>query len=320
MFSPSPFLHHCCLISQSNYNSIRIISLLERRLKRNSSYVSFDFKSLSPEKPSKKSKVSRSLLRIQPKVLQNDDALLDSSSSSSSDEEPIEETSNADDDYLARLAEWIPDQRPVEEPEDEDEEGEEEPQTDLSSNSDPIVPSTRVESESNESEEIELVYSSVPVKNEPSCPSLCIPQLDGQTDFQIHYPSKSRKCSNFIDLTRSSRTKKMKTPLIHSLIPPSPPRRRPKEKLVSLKRPRDDSSTSIDRKRKKTLISLPTGKKRRQTTNDSRRTLLDYFPADRIEEKRKIPRRERKKSENYFDNCIVIDDSDEEIKEVERTK
>ncbi|CAM4773068.1 unnamed protein product [Rotaria magnacalcarata] len=105
----------CCLLTNIDLNSQRVRQLFERRFKSNSSVTSFDFKSFHPEQPSNNAKVSRSLLRFQPKIqLSNDNednTATDSSSSEEDnhDDDDDDELSNNDyDDYLNKLAEWEP--------------------------------------------------------------------------------------------------------------------------------------------------------------------------------------------------------------------
>jgi len=120
----------CCLLTNIDLNSQRISNLLERRFKSNSNKTSFDFKSFPPEQPSNNTKVSRSLLRIQPKVkyINDYEENISSNSSSSEDEEDNEEElSTNDDDYLNKLAEWEPENfQPVTETDDDDDDEENE--------------------------------------------------------------------------------------------------------------------------------------------------------------------------------------------------
>jgi len=116
----------CCLLTNIDLNSQRIYHLLERRFKSNSNKTSYDFKSFPPEKPSNNTKVSRSLLRFQPKIKYTNDydenisSDSDSSSSVAEDNEDILSTNN--DDYLNELAEWEPlNFQPVIETDDNDE-------------------------------------------------------------------------------------------------------------------------------------------------------------------------------------------------------
>jgi len=118
----------CCLLNNIDLNPQRIYHLLEHRFKSNSNKTSFDFKSFPPEQPSNNTKVSRSLLRFQPKIKYTndyDDNI--SSDSSSEEEEDNEEISSAnDDDYLNKLAEWEPENfQPIIETDDDDDDEDE---------------------------------------------------------------------------------------------------------------------------------------------------------------------------------------------------
>ena len=120
MHSTQSLYDDCCLLSNSKFNIERIRYLLERRFRSNSIRTSFDFKSFYPEKPANETKMPRSFLRVDQKRNfqrnQNDDFLLDSSSSSSfssTNSKNFDEQTNSqdhlnDDDYLKRLADWIP--------------------------------------------------------------------------------------------------------------------------------------------------------------------------------------------------------------------
>ena len=66
----------CCLLTNIDLNSQRIFQLLEHRFKSNSSTISFDFKLFPPEQPSPNAKISRSLLRFQPKVSSTTDLMM----------------------------------------------------------------------------------------------------------------------------------------------------------------------------------------------------------------------------------------------------
>jgi hypothetical protein len=120
----------CCLLTNIDLNSQRIFQLLEHRFQSNSSTVSFDFKLFPPEQPSTNAKVSRSLLRFQPKstsTIDDDDENVLSDGPSEEDEEDEEEEDNEEvfatnnDDYLDKLAEWQPgDFQPVIESDDDD--------------------------------------------------------------------------------------------------------------------------------------------------------------------------------------------------------
>jgi hypothetical protein len=117
----------CCLLINIDLNSQRIYHLLERRFKSNSTTTSFDFKLFPPEQPSNNAKVSRSLLRCQPKITSTYDYEENiSSDSSTSEEEDNDEVSSVnDDDYLDKLAEWEPDNfQPVVDTDDDDDEEE----------------------------------------------------------------------------------------------------------------------------------------------------------------------------------------------------
>lgn len=115
MSCTSSIYDDCCLLTNIDLNFQRISQLLEHRFKNNSNKTSFDFKSLSPEQPSNNTKVSRSLLRFQPKLKYihdyEDNISSDSSSSEEKDQEEEEVVSTNDDDdndYLNKLAEWDP--------------------------------------------------------------------------------------------------------------------------------------------------------------------------------------------------------------------
>lgn len=200
----------CCLISSTNFNPTRIVSLLEQRLKRNSSRISFDFKCLTAEKTERNAKISRSLLKIQPKNVLIDENPSDLSFSSSNededeiieDEQQQEETSNRNDEYLDRLASWIPNETTQQIDEETEEEEEEE---EIPLRSTPIVSLNPVETQQDENEDLQVIFTTGPMKNEANL----IPQLDGQTDLR----QVSRK-----------RRRKRPTPLIHALIPRLPPR------------------------------------------------------------------------------------------------
>ena len=125
-FKPSKY-PDCCLLTDIDLNSERIYHLLERRFKSNANQTSFDFKSFRPEQPSDNAKVSRSLLRCQPKIqfLTDYDENFSSDSSTSEEEDNDDEVlSTNDDDYLNKLAEWEPEnfQPTTETDDDEDEE------------------------------------------------------------------------------------------------------------------------------------------------------------------------------------------------------
>ena len=139
MSSETFMYNDCCLLTNIDLNSERIYRLLERRFESNSNSTSFDFKSLLPEQLSNNAKVSRSLLRYQPKLNStnnNDEENLSSDSISSTDEDDYEVTSNNDndddndndnDDYLDKLARWEPENfRPMIETDDEDENNDQE--------------------------------------------------------------------------------------------------------------------------------------------------------------------------------------------------
>lgn len=122
----------CCLLIHIDLNSQRIRQLLERRFKCNYNRTSFDFKSLSPEQPSNNIKVSRSLLRFQPKIISTDDYEEHTSSELSSLDDDVEDDTDNDDndeasftnddDYLNKLAEWEPHRfQPTVDPDEEDE-------------------------------------------------------------------------------------------------------------------------------------------------------------------------------------------------------
>ncbi len=104
----------CCLLTDINLNRERVYYLLERRFKNNSTKTSFDFKCFLPEQPSNNAKVSRSLLRCQPKNIcinhYEDNTSSDAASSSPSDDDHDEVFStnedDDDDDRLNKLAEW----------------------------------------------------------------------------------------------------------------------------------------------------------------------------------------------------------------------
>ena len=116
----------CCLLTNIDLNSHRIRQLLERRFKSNSTKTSFDFKSFPPEQPSNNAKVSRSLLRCQPRIEYTNDfdenITSDSASSEADDDEEVLSTNDDDDDdYLNKLAEWEPESfQPIVETDDEE--------------------------------------------------------------------------------------------------------------------------------------------------------------------------------------------------------
>jgi hypothetical protein len=123
----------CCLLTNINLNPERVYHLLERRFKNNSTKTSFDFKSFLPEQPSNNAKVSRSLLRCQPKTIYinhyEDNASSDAASSSSEeDHNDVFSTNDDDDDRLNKLAEWEPEkfQSMIETDDDDDDEDENE--------------------------------------------------------------------------------------------------------------------------------------------------------------------------------------------------
>lgn len=113
-----------CVIRKIDFSDERILQILERRFKANSSQVSFDFKAYRPERPANNAKVTRSLLRFIPKRNSNesnDYGMILSSSSSSSDEDEDDNDDKQqrsysrrnilsvnDNDYLNDLAEWTP--------------------------------------------------------------------------------------------------------------------------------------------------------------------------------------------------------------------
>ncbi len=121
----------CCLLANIDLNSERIYHLLERRYKSNSTKTSFDFKSFLPEQPSNNAKVSRSLLRCQPKLTyindyEDNNSSNSSLSSSSEDENDDVFSTEDDDDRLNKLAEWEPSNfQPMIETDDEDEDEDE---------------------------------------------------------------------------------------------------------------------------------------------------------------------------------------------------
>lgn len=102
----------CCFLTNIHLNAERVHHLLQYRFQRNSSKTSFDFKLFPPEQPLDNIKVSRSLLRCQPKLnISNDYEDNFSSYSSSSDDDDQDEVfsnNDNDDDRLQKLAEWDP--------------------------------------------------------------------------------------------------------------------------------------------------------------------------------------------------------------------
>lgn len=120
----------CCLLTNIDLNSQRIHHLLERRFKSNSQRTSFDFKSYPPERPSNHAKVSRSFLRVQPKIQSTDDSEeenlpsdADSSEEPEKESEEVISTNDDDDYYYKKLAEWEPkDFLPIIETDDEEDE------------------------------------------------------------------------------------------------------------------------------------------------------------------------------------------------------
>lgn len=218
----------CCLLTNIDLNSERILYILERRFKTNSNRTSFDFKSLSPEQPSNNTKVSRSLLRFQPKLKYNDDnedSLSSESSSSEEDQEEVVSTNDDndddDDDYLDKLAEWEPDNfQPAIETDDEnnddDDDDDEEDNIFQTINSDnqpePMEHSSGImirnilmyifvfflaeDTPTTVTEDLFVTYSHRPVKSEPMQHDDNLPQLDGQIDFVSKKPSSSSTESN----------------------------------------------------------------------------------------------------------------------------
>jgi hypothetical protein len=121
----------CCLLTDINLNPKRIYHLLERRFKNNSTKTSFDFKCFLPEQPSNNAKVSRSLLRCQPKIIHvnhNEDTLSSDEASSSEEEERDEilptNNNEGEDDRLEILSKWESDKYTPMIEDDEDDENE----------------------------------------------------------------------------------------------------------------------------------------------------------------------------------------------------
>ena len=141
-----------------------------------------------------------------------------------------------DDDRLAKLAEWEPENPIKSEDEDEEVIREELPSIDVDIS--PMLPSP--------SEDLLVTYVHCPqVKIEP-----IIPQLDGQNDLIVNVP-----------------------------------------KLKRLRR------------------------KRKTSVESSSRTLFDYFPV--IKRPSITPGKISKiRPPNYFDNCIILDDDDDDIRTV----
>ena len=103
----------CCLLTDIKLNPKRVYHLLERRFKNNSTKTSFDFKCFLPEQPSNNVKVSRSLLRCQPKIVhinRYEDSLSSDEASSSAEEEHDElsliDNNEGENDRLKILSEW----------------------------------------------------------------------------------------------------------------------------------------------------------------------------------------------------------------------
>ncbi|CAF3679882.1 unnamed protein product [Rotaria socialis] len=195
----------CCLLTNIDLNSQRVRQLFERRFKSNSSVTSFDFKSFHPEQPSNNAKVSRSLLRFQPKIqLSNDYEDHISTGSSSSEEDSHDddgELSNNDyDDYLNKLAEWEPENFQVvaesdDDNDDDDDDDESNIFQSISNNNhdqdneiNEMDCSIAEDVPSTSTEDLLITFIHRPIKNEPipyddNNIFEHSPQLDGQIDF-----------------------------------------------------------------------------------------------------------------------------------------
>lgn len=189
----------CYLLTDIDFNSKRISHLLERRFKINSYETSFDFKSLRPEQPSNNAKVSRSLLRYQPKLqyFHGYDDNSSSNSSSDDDDDNNSETMTSineedEDDYLNKLAEWEPANfQASAETDDEEEETMQSVDTDNDDDSQSapmnICSSSKPTSTQSPTDDLVVTYVHRPSKSEPIPYEEnifdCLPQFDGQVDY-----------------------------------------------------------------------------------------------------------------------------------------
>lgn len=104
----------CCLLSHIPLNEERISYRLQSRFKSNSLGTSFDFKSILPEKPSIRAKISRSFLRCSLNKIKTEQDANEILPSESSDDEmdeipsPKSSVNENYDDYLYKLATWVP--------------------------------------------------------------------------------------------------------------------------------------------------------------------------------------------------------------------
>ncbi|CAF3222391.1 unnamed protein product [Rotaria socialis] len=210
MTSRQKAFDECCLLSHIRLSKERILYLLEYRFKSNSIRTSFDFKSIHPEKPSIKAKISRSLLRCNPNSIKSINNNDENNAFESSDDEmneissPKSLTSVNDDDYLNTLAQWDPNaiQTMIESDEEEEEEQVDmrnDVQTTQDNNTNANSMDLSTEMPASQVEDILITFINRSIKNEPMVDDsndFHCAQLDGQTDFQFDTHHKKQKHKN----------------------------------------------------------------------------------------------------------------------------
>ncbi|CAM4821042.1 unnamed protein product [Rotaria magnacalcarata] len=227
MTSRRKTFNECCLLSHIRLNKERILYLLEYRFKSNSIRTSFDFKSIHPEKPSVKAKISRSLLRCNlnsiKSINNNDENNVFESSDDEMDEisSPKSPISVNDDDYLKTLAEWDPNAMQTMIESDEEEEVQVDMRNDVQTTQDnnTNVNSMDLSTEmpTSQVEDIIITFINRTIKIEPMVDDsndFHCAQLDGQTDFQFdtrHKKQKHKTTNQFITKVKSQSSKSTQT-------------------------------------------------------------------------------------------------------------
>ena len=171
----------------------RVFYLLEHRFQKNSFRTSFDFKSFPPDQPAKNTKISRSGLELYStgiKLVENEEENLSSEDESEEISSSKSTISLGEDEHLDKLAQWEPEKSPLLNIESEEEEEMNEEIAHVNPVDLPtgkfrtetnvlIIHSRRLETSSNDIEDLFVTFVHHPVKTEPV---YNLPQLDGQTD------------------------------------------------------------------------------------------------------------------------------------------